>query len=74
MTRGGAGNAPGVGGARRHLDRETLRGTGRTGRVGGGEDPRARKRELLRGLREQRRGRPRGQRGEGGDGREAPLG
>ncbi|MFE0548405.1 DUF6243 family protein [Streptomyces pilosus] len=55
MTRGGAGHLPGVGGSRRHLGREALRGGGRGGRIGGGPDVRAQKRELLRGLREKRR-------------------
>ncbi|WP_037893676.1 DUF6243 family protein [Streptomyces sp. NRRL WC-3626] len=55
MTRGGAGNMLGVGGARQHMGREALRGGGRGGpRVGGGPDARARKRELLRTLRERR--------------------
>ncbi|MFC8422614.1 DUF6243 family protein [Streptomyces sp. NPDC057236] len=54
MTRGGAGNMLGVGGARQHLGRKALRGGGRGGRIGGGVDPRAQKRELLRRLREQR--------------------
>ncbi|MGC3002313.1 DUF6243 family protein [Streptomyces sp. G35A] len=54
MTRGGAGNMLGVGGTRRHLGREALRGGGRGGRVGGSPDPQARKRELLRELREKR--------------------
>ncbi|WP_078941045.1 DUF6243 family protein [Streptomyces sp. XY152] len=54
MTRGGAGNMLGVGGTRRRLGRAALRGGGRGGRVGGGLDPRAHKRELLRALRAQR--------------------
>ncbi|MFI9466625.1 DUF6243 family protein [Streptomyces sp. NPDC052492] len=54
MARGGAGNMLGVGGTRRHLDREALRGRGRGTRIGGGPDPRTRKRELLRELRQQR--------------------
>ncbi|MFH9015125.1 DUF6243 family protein [Streptomyces sp. NPDC017943] len=62
MARGGAGNMLGIGGARRNLSREALRGAGRAGRVGGGLDPQARKRELLRRLEEQRE-----QRGERGD-------
>ncbi len=44
----------GVGGARRHLDRKALRGGGPAGRIGGGTDPRAQKRALLRKLQEQR--------------------
>ncbi|MFB9351434.1 DUF6243 family protein [Streptomyces heliomycini] len=60
MTRGGAGNMLGVGGTRRRLGRAALRGGGR---VGGGLDPRARKRELLRALRAQRQER------EGDDGK-----
>ncbi|WP_180303476.1 DUF6243 family protein [Streptomyces sp. JV178] len=54
MTRGGAGNMLGVGGSRRNLGREALRGGGRGGRVGGGVDPQAQKRELLRKLQEKR--------------------
>ncbi|MEU7468163.1 DUF6243 family protein [Streptomyces sp. NPDC044984] len=54
MTRGGAGNMLGVGGTRQHLGREALRGGGRGGRVGGGLDPRAQKRELLRKLQAKR--------------------
>ncbi|NEY36967.1 hypothetical protein GTU99_33410 [Streptomyces sp. PRKS01-65] len=54
MTRGGAGNMLGVGGTRRHLGREALRGGGRGGTAGGGPDRRAQKRELLRRLREDR--------------------
>ncbi|MFC7841556.1 DUF6243 family protein [Streptomyces sp. NPDC057382] len=54
MARGGAGNMLGVGGARRNLGREALRGGGRGGRVGGGLDPQAQKRELLRKLQEKR--------------------
>ena len=54
MTRGGAGNLLGVGGTRQHLGREALRGGGRGGRVGGGLDPQAQKRELLRKLQEKR--------------------
>ncbi|MFC8371853.1 DUF6243 family protein [Streptomyces sp. NPDC057239] len=56
MTRGGAGNRLGVGGTRQHLGRKALRGGGRGGRIGGGVDPRAQKRELLRKLQEQREG------------------
>ncbi|MGV9696857.1 DUF6243 family protein [Streptomyces sp. NPDC003470] len=54
MTRGGAGNMLGVGGARRNLGREALRGGGRGDRTGGAPDARARKRELLRRLQEKR--------------------
>ncbi|MFI8092577.1 DUF6243 family protein [Streptomyces sp. NPDC086080] len=54
MTRGGAGNMLGVGGTRRHLGREELRGGGRGGRIGGGLDARAQKRGLLRKLQERR--------------------
>ncbi|WP_338898633.1 DUF6243 family protein [Streptomyces sp. TG1A-60] len=54
MTRGGAGNMLGVGGARRKLGREALRGGNANGRVGGGLDPQAQKRELLRKLQEKR--------------------
>ncbi|MFI1416758.1 DUF6243 family protein [Streptomyces sp. NPDC020731] len=56
MARGGAGNMLGVGGTRQHLGRKALRGGGRGGRIGGGGvDPRAQKRELLRTLQEKRR-------------------
>lgn len=44
----------GVGGARRNLGREALRGGGRGDRTGGAPDARARKRELLRRLQEKR--------------------
>ncbi|MEW2612419.1 DUF6243 family protein [Streptomyces sp. NPDC047880] len=54
MTRGGAGNMLGVGGSRRNLGRRALRGDGRGGRIGGGLDPQAQKRELLRKLQENR--------------------
>ncbi|MGW6355300.1 DUF6243 family protein [Streptomyces sp. NBC_00009] len=54
MSRGGSGNMLGVGGTRSNLSRKTLRGGGRGGRVGGGLDPQAQKRELLRRLREER--------------------
>ncbi|MFJ7334599.1 DUF6243 family protein [Streptomyces sp. NPDC101110] len=54
MTRGGAGNMLGVGGSRRNLGRRALRGDGRGGRIGGGLDPQAQKRELLRKLQEKR--------------------
>ncbi|WP_435209759.1 DUF6243 family protein [Streptomyces sp. bgisy034] len=52
MSRGG--NMLGVGGTRRNLGRKALRGGGQNGRIGGGVDPRARKRELLRELQERR--------------------
>ncbi|MDG9691572.1 DUF6243 family protein [Streptomyces sp. DH17] len=55
MTRGGAGNMLGVGGTRRKLGRDALRGGDRGGRNGGGPDPLAEKRELLRRLEERRR-------------------
>ncbi|GAA2393093.1 DUF6243 family protein [Streptomyces coeruleofuscus] len=54
MTRSGAGNLLGVGGSRQKLGREALRGGGRGGRIGGGLDPQAQKRELLRKLQEKR--------------------
>ncbi|MDG9713387.1 DUF6243 family protein [Streptomyces sp. DH10] len=54
MTRGGAGNLLGVGGSRQKLGRKALRGGGRDGRIGGGLDPQAQKRELLRKLQEKR--------------------
>jgi hypothetical protein len=44
----------GVGGSRRNLGREALRGGPANGRVGGGLDPRTQKRELLRKLQEKR--------------------
>lgn len=44
----------GVGGARRNLGRKALRGGPASGRVGGGLDPQAQKRELLRKLQEKR--------------------
>ncbi|MDT6982093.1 DUF6243 family protein [Streptomyces lusitanus] len=53
MTRGG-GNMLGVGGTRQHLGRKALRGGGPAGRIGGGTDPQAQKRALLRTLQEQR--------------------
>ncbi|MER5942718.1 DUF6243 family protein [Streptomyces sp. NPDC001928] len=56
MTRSGTGNMLGVGGTRRNLGRKDLRGGGRSGRIGGGTDPTAQKRELLRKLQEQRQG------------------
>lgn len=52
MSRGG--NMLGVGGTRRNLGRKALRGGGQNGRIGGGLDPRAQKRELLRKLQERR--------------------
>ncbi|MGW6789143.1 DUF6243 family protein [Streptomyces chartreusis] len=52
MSRGG--DMLGVGGTRRNLGRKALRGGGRNGRVGGGLDPQAQKRELLRRLQESR--------------------
>ncbi|CAL9602837.1 DUF6243 family protein [Streptomyces sp. enrichment culture] len=52
MTRGGNGNLQGVGGTRRKLGRDALRGGDRAGRVGGGPAPQAQKQELLRRLRE----------------------
>lgn len=55
MSRGGAGNMLGVGGTRQKLGRKALRGGGRNGRIGGGLDPQAQKRELLRKLQEQQR-------------------
>ncbi|MEF9903422.1 DUF6243 family protein [Streptomyces sp. P9-A2] len=54
MSRGGSGNMLGVGGSRRHLGRKALRGGERDGRIGGGLDARAQKRELLRKLQERR--------------------
>ncbi|MGY0023564.1 DUF6243 family protein [Streptomyces sp. cg35] len=55
MTRGGAGGMLGVGGTRRTLSRKALRGGGRGGQVGGGGvDPVAQKRELLRRMQERR--------------------
>ncbi|WP_345591491.1 DUF6243 family protein [Streptomyces marokkonensis] len=50
MTRGGAGNMLGVGGTRRTLSRNALRGADRNGRTGGGPSPQTQKRELLRKL------------------------
>ncbi|MCL8010346.1 DUF6243 family protein [Streptomyces sp. AS02] len=52
MARSGAGNMLGVGGTRRNLGRTALRGDGRGGRIGGGADPAAQKRELLRRFQE----------------------
>lgn len=51
----------GVGGTRRNLGRRALRGGGDGGRVGGGVDPQAQKRELLRKLQEKRQGQGQGQ-------------
>ncbi|NEC25619.1 hypothetical protein G3I20_03280 [Streptomyces sp. SID8111] len=51
----------GVGGTRRNLGRRALRGGGNGGRVGGGVDPQAQKRELLRKLQEKRQGQGKGQ-------------
>ncbi|MFJ7072847.1 DUF6243 family protein [Streptomyces sp. NPDC098781] len=58
MTRGGAGNMLGVGGTRRNLGRNALRGGGRNGRVGGGADAAAQKRELLRKFQERQAEQP----------------
>ncbi|MFE5398139.1 DUF6243 family protein [Streptomyces sp. NPDC056568] len=44
----------GVGGTRQKLGRNALRGGDRSGRIGGGLDPQAQKRELLRKLQERR--------------------
>ncbi|WP_217211759.1 DUF6243 family protein [Streptomyces sp. AC550_RSS872] len=55
MARSG-GNMLGVGGTRRNLGRKALRGGGRNGRIGGGVDPQAQKKELLRKLQEKRQG------------------
>ena len=52
MSRGGSGNMLGVGGTRSNLGRGALRGGERGVRVGGGQDPAAAKRELLRKLQE----------------------
>ena len=52
MARSGAGKMLGVGGTRRNLGRNALRGGGRGDRIGGGTDPTAQKRELLRKLQE----------------------
>ncbi|WP_406359031.1 DUF6243 family protein [Streptomyces sp. NBC_01635] len=59
----------GVGGARQHLGRKALRGGGRDGRIGGGFDARAQKRELLRTLQERRAQEGRGSEGRGSEGR-----
>ncbi|MFF8829204.1 DUF6243 family protein [Streptomyces sp. NPDC015131] len=53
MTRGGNGNLLGVGGTRRKLSRDALRGNG-GGAPGRGTDPAAQKRALLRKLKEGR--------------------
>ncbi|ANB06114.1 DUF6243 family protein [Streptomyces sp. NPDC016675] len=45
----------GVGGTRQKLGRNALRGGDRSGRIGGGLDPQAQKRELLRKLQERQR-------------------
>ncbi|MFF9554316.1 DUF6243 family protein [Streptomyces albus] len=56
MSKGRGGHLLGVGGTRSHLSRKQLRGGGRGGGhgPGGGIDPLALKRELLRKLRESR--------------------
>ncbi|MFJ6566836.1 DUF6243 family protein [Streptomyces sp. NPDC091292] len=54
MSKGSAGNMLGVGGTRSKMSRKALRGGGRGGQVGGGLDPQAQKRELLRKLKEGR--------------------
>lgn len=64
MARSG-GNMLGVGGTRRNLGRTALRGGGRNGRIGGGVDPQAQKKELLRKLQEKREG-EQGEQGEQG--------
>ncbi|MFE6777902.1 DUF6243 family protein [Streptomyces sp. NPDC057702] len=51
MSKGRSGSMLGVGGTRANLSRSALRG-GRGGRGAPGPDPMARKRELLRELRE----------------------
>ncbi|MGW2597588.1 DUF6243 family protein [Streptomyces klenkii] len=56
MSRNGSGGMLGVGGTRSNLSRNALRGGDRAGRTGGGGDAAARKRELLRKLREGRSG------------------
>ncbi|MFF3374616.1 DUF6243 family protein [Streptomyces sp. NPDC002680] len=53
MARGG-GNMLGVGGTRSNLGKNALRGGGRGKQVGGGTDPQAQKRELVRKLQEKR--------------------
>jgi hypothetical protein len=57
----------GVGGSRRTLGREALRGGGRDGRIGGGLDPQAQKRELLRKLQEKRQRQARQEEDRSGD-------
>ncbi|CAL9418928.1 hypothetical protein SUDANB60_01793 [Streptomyces sp. enrichment culture] len=54
----------GVGGTRQHLGRKALRGGGPGGRIGGGMDPQAQKRALLRKLQEQRDARQEGEAGQ----------
>ncbi|MFE0253308.1 DUF6243 family protein [Streptomyces sp. NPDC059010] len=54
MARSGAGNMLGVGGTRHNLGRNAMRGGSRGNRIGGGTDPTAQKRELLRKLQERR--------------------
>ncbi|MGI5352132.1 DUF6243 family protein [Streptomyces sp. CA-250714] len=56
MSKGRGGKMLGVGGTRAHLSRKQLRGGGGAGGhgPGGGTDPLAQKRELLRRLRESR--------------------
>ncbi|CAL9547992.1 hypothetical protein SUDANB23_04383 [Streptomyces sp. enrichment culture] len=54
----------GVGGTRQHLGRKALRGGGPAGRIGGGMDPQAQKRALLRKLQEQRDARQEGEAGQ----------
>ncbi|WP_327694455.1 DUF6243 family protein [Streptomyces sp. NBC_00459] len=53
MARGG-GNMLGVGGTRSNLGKNALRGGGRGKQTGGGTDPQAQKRELVRKLQEKR--------------------
>ncbi|MEU6458439.1 DUF6243 family protein [Streptomyces sp. NPDC047065] len=60
MSRGGAGNMLGVGGTRRKLGRDALRGGDRSGRAGGAPSPQEQKRELLRRLQERRQARQEG--------------
>ncbi|MFE9018455.1 DUF6243 family protein [Streptomyces sp. NPDC007808] len=55
MARSGTGNMLGVGGTRRNLGRKELRGGRRGAPIGGGTDPQAQKKELLRKLQEKRR-------------------
>ncbi|UNO42386.1 DUF6243 family protein [Streptomyces sp. MST-110588] len=55
MSKGSAGSMLGVGGTRSNLSRGALRGAGRGSRgAGGGTDPMAQRRELLRRLQEGR--------------------